>query len=114
MPDLSPLQASVDSWIRTTGIRYFSELTNVAVLAEETGEVARLAARRFGEQSFKRASDEASVEVDWADELADVLFVLTCLANQTGVDLTEAFARGMEKRTRRDADRHAANAKLRE
>ena len=113
MIDLSPLQAAVDDWIGSTGIRYFSELTNVAVLAEETGEVARLAARRFGDQSFKRPADAEAAADDWADELADVLFVLTCLANQTGVDLSEAFARGMRKRTDRDAGRHAANPKLR-
>lgn len=113
-PNLRPLQDTVDAWIATTGIRYFSALTNVAVLAEETGEVARLAARRFGDQSFKRPADAASAEDEWADELADVLFVVTCLANQTGVDLTEAFARGMRKRTDRDGARHAANPKLRQ
>ena len=111
-PDLAQLQATVDDWIATTGVRYFSELTNTAVLAEEVGEVARLSARLYGEQSFKRESDEASAKADWADELSDVLFVLTCLANQTGVDLTEAFRKGMEKRTRRDGDRHAGNEKL--
>lgn len=113
MPDLHPLQHTVDAWIRTTGVRYFSELTNVAVLAEETGEVARLAARLYGDQSFKRPGDEASATTDWADELTDVLFVVTALANQTGVDLTEAFARGMRKRTERDGARHAGNDKLR-
>lgn len=117
-PPLAPLQATDDDWIATTGIRYFSELTNTAALAEEVGELARLSARRFGEQSFKRpkdaaSADAASADADWADELSDVLFFLTCLANQTSVDLTEAFARGMEKRTRRDAGRHADNEKLR-
>ena len=112
-PNLAELQAVVDDWIHTTGIRYFSELTNTAVLAEEVGEVARLSARLYGEQSFKRAADEASAKTDWADELSDVLFVLTCLANQTGVDLTEAFRKGMAKRTRRDGERHAGNEKLR-
>jgi len=112
-PDLAPLQQTVDTWIQETGIRYFNELTNTAILAEEVGELARLSARIYGEQSFKRASDKASAKTDWADELSDVLFVLTCLANQTGIDLTEAFARGMEKRTNRDTDRHASNEKLR-
>ena len=109
---LEALQRSVDAWITTTGVRYFNELTNTAILAEETGEVARRAARMFGEQSFKRESDAASAKTDWADELADVLFVVTCLANQTGVDLTEAFARGMAKRNARDAERHRGNEKL--
>lgn len=112
-PDLSALQKTVDDWISTTGIRYFNELTNTAVLAEEVGELARLSARMYGEQSFKREADEASAKTDWADELSDILFVVTCLANQTGVDLTDAFARGMEKRTKRDGDRHAGNEKLR-
>jgi len=111
-PDLSNLQATVDAWIRDTGVRYFSELTNTAVLAEEVGEVARLSARIYGEQSFKRPEDAASAKTNWADELSDVLFVLTCLANQTGVDLSDAFARGMAKRTSRDADRHRNNSKL--
>jgi len=111
-PDLAPLQQTVDAWISTTGIRYFNELTNTAILAEEVGELARLSARIYGEQSFKRDADKASAKTDWADELSDVLFVLTCLANQTGVDLTDAFARGMEKRTDRDADRHKGNEKL--
>ena len=117
---LQPLQAAVDEWINTTGIRYFSELTNTAILAEEVGEVASLAARIYGEQSFKRGpngeparSVAERAKTDWADELSDVLFVLTCLANQTGVDLTAAFARGMAKRTQRDATRHASNEKLR-
>ena len=105
-PDLRALQATVDRWIADVGHGYFGELTNVAVLAEEVGEVARLAARMYGEQTFKRAADEASAKTDWADELSDVLFVLTCLANQTGVDLTAAFTRGMAKRTDRDAERH--------
>lgn len=112
-PDLAPLQQTVDAWIKSTGIRYFDELTNTAILAEEVGELARLSARMYGEQSFKRDADKASAKTDWADELSDVLFVLTCLANQTGVDLTGAFARGMDKRTNRDRDRHAGNEKLR-
>ncbi len=110
--DLSHLQSLVDDWIKRVGVRYFNELTNTAVLAEEVGEVARLAARLYGEQSFKTPEAAASAKTDWADELSDVLFVLTCLANQTGVDLTEAFAKGMAKRSSRDKDRHRGNDKL--
>ena len=110
--DLLPLQDAVDEWIEDVGVRYFSELTNTAILAEEVGELARLSARRFGDQSFKRPEDEASAKTDWADELVDILFVVTCLANQTGVDLTEAFERGMAKRNGRDAERHKSNPKL--
>lgn len=111
--DLTLLQQAVDEWIKAKGVRYFSELTNTAILAEEVGEVARLSARRFGEQSFKSPEQEASAEQDWADELADVLFVLVCLANQTGVDLSAAFQKGMDKRNGRDATRHLLNPKLR-
>ena len=103
-------QAMVDSWIKTVGVRYFSELTNTAVLMEEVGELARLMSRSYGDQSFK-AGEKQGPEV-LADEMSDVLFVLICLANQTGVDLTQAFYRGMEKRTIRDADRHKSNPKL--
>jgi len=101
-------QSLVDTWINTTGIRYFNELTNTAILMEEVGEVARIMARRYGEQSFKK-SDEA---VDLGDEMADVLFVLICLANQTGIDLTEALEKNMIKKNIRDADRHKNNEKL--
>lgn len=101
-------QARVDQWIQTVGVRYFSELTNLAQLMEEVGEVARLMARRFGEQSPK----PGETEKDLGDELADVLFVIACLANQTGVDLTEALAKNLEKKTRRDRDRHRGNPKL--
>lgn len=101
-------QIKVDEWINTTGIRYFNELTNTAMLMEEVGEVARIMARQYGEQSFK-ASDK---EVNLADEMADVLFVLICLANQTGINLTEALQKNLEKKTIRDADRHANNEKL--
>jgi len=101
-------QKLVDTWINTTGIRYFNELTNTAILMEEVGEVARIMARRYGEQSFKK-SDEA---VDLGDEMADVLFVLICLANQTGIDLTEALEKNMVKKNIRDADRHKNNEKL--
>ncbi|MCF8369164.1 MAG: nucleotide pyrophosphohydrolase [Bacteroidales bacterium] len=101
-------QLSVDNWIKTTGIRYFSELTNMAILAEEVGEVARIMARKYGDQSFKNAEDE----VDLADEFADVLWVLICLANQTGVDLTAALEKNIQKKTNRDAERHKNNKKL--
>lgn len=101
-------QEIVDQWINTTGIRYYNELTNTAVLMEEVGEVARLMARIYGEQSFKK-SDEA---YNLADEMADVLFVLICLANQTGIDLTEALHKNLEKKTKRDKERHANNEKL--
>lgn len=101
-------QATVDQWIKTTGVRYFNELTNTAMLIEEVGEVARIMARQYGEQSFK-ASDK---EVNLADEMADVLFVLICLANQTGVNLTDALQKNLDKKTKRDATRHQNNEKL--
>lgn len=101
-------QQTIDNWIKTTGVRYFNELTNMAMLTEEVGEVARIIARQYGEQSFK-ASDR---DKDLGDELADVLFVVICLANQTGVDLTEALRKNLEKKTDRDADRHQNNEKL--
>lgn len=107
---LHKLQQQVDEWIRTVGVRYYSELTNTAILAEEVGEVARLMARLYGEQSFK-AGEERTHE-DLAAEMADVLFVLICLANQTGVDLGAAFAHALDKKTRRDRERHASNPKL--
>lgn len=94
------------------GVRYYNELTNTAILMEEVGEVARLMARLYGEQSFKTTEQAASARTDLPDEMADVLFVLICLANQTGVDLTEALQKNLEKKTRRDAARHAANEKL--
>ena len=101
-------QQTVDQWITTIGVRYFSELTNMAILTEEVGEVARIMARKYGDQSFKK-SDE---EVDLADEMADVLFVLICLANQTGIDLEEALRKNLDKKTKRDKDRHKNNEKL--
>jgi NTP pyrophosphatase (non-canonical NTP hydrolase) len=107
---LEQAQRTVDEWITTIGVRYFDELTNTAILMEEVGEVARLMARRYGEQSEKE-SDRGQ---DLGDELADVLWVLICLANQTGVDLTEAFRRNLEKKTTRDGSRHRDNAKLSE
>lgn len=106
--DLNALQAQVDEWIKTIGVRYFSELTNMAMLTEEVGEVARIIARRYGEQSEKE-SDKAK---DLGDEMADVLFVLICLANQTGINLQEAFEKNMAKKTERDATRHLNNEKL--
>lgn len=101
-------QKAVDQWITTTGVRYFNELTNTAILMEEVGEVARIIARKYGEQSFKK-SDEA---VNLADEMADVMFVLICLANQTGINLTDALEKNLEKKSIRDADRHKNNPKL--
>ncbi len=101
-------QQLVDEWIKTTGVRYFSELTNMAILTEEVGEVARLMSRLYGDQSFKDSDKEKNL----ADEMADVLWVLICLANQTGVDLTEALEKNFEKKNIRDADRHRENDKL--
>lgn len=101
-------QDDVDVWIKTIGVRYFSELTNLAQLIEEVGEVARIMSRKYGDQSFKGSESEKEL----ADELADVLFVLTCIANQTGVDLTGALQKNIEKKTKRDKDRHQQNPKL--
>ena len=101
-------QKIVDEWINSTGIRYYNELTNMAILTEEVGEVARLMARIYGEQSFKDTAEEH----DLGDEMADVLFVLICLANQTGIDLTEALKKNLDKKTKRDKERHANNPKL--
>ena len=101
-------QQQVDEWIKTIGVRYFSELTNMAILTEEVGELARIIARKYGDQSFKK-SDE---KYDLADEMADVLWVLICLANQTGVNLNDAFQKNIEKKTNRDKDRHQNNKKL--
>jgi len=105
---LKMAQELVDQWIKNNGVRYFNELTNTAILAEEVGEVARIMARRYGEQSEKE-SDKGK---DLGDELADVLWILLCLSNQTGVDLTEAFKKNLEKKTLRDKDRHHQNPKL--
>ena len=101
-------QKIVDEWIKTHGVRYFNELTNMTLLTEEVGELARIIARTYGEQSFK----ESDKKYNLADEMADVLWVLICLANQTGVDLTEAFKKNLEKKTNRDKDRHINNLKL--
>jgi NTP pyrophosphatase (non-canonical NTP hydrolase) len=105
---LQEAQKQVDDWIKTHGVRYFSELTNMAILTEEVGEVARIMSRRYGEQSAK----ESDKNKDLGEEMADVLWVLLCLANQTGVDLTEAFKKNLEKKTLRDKDRHHQNPKL--
>lgn len=101
-------QNQVDTWIKTIGVRYFSELTNMVILTEEVGELARVIARTYGEQSFK----ESENNIDLADEMADVLWVLLCLANQTGVNLTDAFEKNIEKKTQRDSSRHIQNKKL--
>lgn len=101
-------QDQVDEWIKTIGVRYFSELTNMGILMEEVGELSRLMVRKYGDQSYKK-SDEGK---ELSDEMADVLWVLLCLANQTGVDLTQAFYKNMEKKTKRDAERHHGNEKL--
>ncbi len=105
---ISEAQQQVDQWIKTYGVRYFNELTNMAILTEEVGELARIIARIYGEQSFK----ESDKNRDLGDEMADVLWVLLCLANQTGVDLTDAFRKNLEKKTNRDKERHQNNLKL--
>jgi NTP pyrophosphatase (non-canonical NTP hydrolase) len=105
---LAQTQKAVDNWIKKYGVRYFSELTNMAILTEEVGEVARIISRKYGEQSFKKKE----ADQDLGEELADVLFVLICLANQTGTDLTKAFAKNLEKKTQRDKRRHKGNEKL--
>ncbi len=105
---LRDAQQRVDEWIKTIGVRYFSELTNLGILVEETGELARIMVRKYGDQSFK----ESDKNKELADEMADVLWVLLCLANQTGVDLTDALSKNFEKKTQRDATRHKDNEKL--
>lgn len=105
---INDAQQEVDNWIKTVGVRYFSELTNMAILSEEVGELARIIARKYGDQSFKNAEEQA----DLGDEMADVLWVLICLANQTGVNLTEALKNNFEKKNSRDANRHKENDKL--
>jgi len=105
---IAEAQQMVDHWIKTVGVRYFSELTNMAILTEEVGELARIIARKYGDQSFKKSDEQYNM----ADEMADVLWVLICLANQTGVDLNEAFLKNIEKKTLRDKDRHRNNEKL--
>ena len=105
---ISEAQKMVDDWIRQYGVRYFSELTNMAILTEEVGELARIMARTYGDQSFKKSDEKYNL----ADEMADVLWVLVCMANQTGVDMTEAFRKNLEKKTNRDNKRHLENEKL--
>ena len=105
---INEAQQQVDGWIKTVGVRYFSELTNMTILTEEVGELARIMARTYGDQSFKNTD----LDKNLADEMADVLWVLICLANQTGVNLTEAFQKNMEKKTTRDSERHQQNEKL--
>ncbi|MEM6379531.1 MAG: nucleotide pyrophosphohydrolase [Bacteroidota bacterium] len=111
---IQELQKTVDDWIQTIGVRYYNELTNTAVLMEEVGEMARLLARIYGEQSFKNEAQAATAKTDLADEMADVLFVLTCLANQTGIDLADAMEKNLAKKTKRDKERHANNDKLKD
>ena len=105
---IKEFQEDVDKWIKTVGVRYFNELTNMAMLTEEVGEVSRIIARKYGEQSFKKSDKDK----DLADELADVLWVVTCLANQTGIDLTKAIERNFDKKNKRDLSRHTDNKKL--
>src|SRR6187549_1308470 len=105
---INEAQQQVDGWIKTVGVRYFSELTNMTILTEEVGEMARIVARKYGDQSFK----ESDKEMDLADEMADVLWVLLCMANQTGIDLTNALEKNFQKKNIRDADRHRDNPKL--
>lgn len=110
--DIREAQRIVDEWINTIGVRYFNELTNTAILMEEVGEVARLMARLYGEQSFKKTEDSINAKENLGDEMADVFFVLICLANQTGIDLNDALVKNLEKKTKRDINRHAENPKL--
>lgn len=105
---INKAQKMVDEWINTIGVRYFSELTNMAILTEEVGELARIMARKYGDQSFKKSDEKYNLE----DEMADIMWVLICLANQTGVDLNKAFLKNMEKKTNRDKERHQNNQKL--
>jgi NTP pyrophosphatase (non-canonical NTP hydrolase) len=105
---LQQAQSTVDEWIKTNGVRYFNELTNLGILTEEVGELARIIVRKYGEQSFK----DSEKEIDLGDEMADVLWVLICLANQTGVDLTEALEKNIQKKSGRDSQRHKNNLKL--
>lgn len=105
---LEALQQEVDAWIKQYGVRYFNELTNMILLSEEVGELARIVARKYGEQSFKKGEEKDNL----ADEMADILWVLVCLANQTGVNLTEAFKANLEKKTKRDKTRHLENKKI--
>lgn len=109
---LTEAQVKIDEWIKTIGVRYFNELTNLGILMEEVGELSRLMVRKYGEQSFKETDKGKEIADEMADEMADVLWVLICLANQTGVNLNEALHKNIEKKTNRDADRHKQNEKL--
>lgn len=109
---ISSYQEQVDQWIQTIGVRYFNELTNMAILTEEVGEVARLMSRIYGEQSFKEPKDAVNAKARLADELADVIWVVTCLANQTGIDLSKAIKENLDKKNNRDMERHRTNEKL--
>lgn len=109
---ISDAQQLVDQWIKAYGIRYFNELTNMALLMEETGELARLIAREYGEQSFKRSEDSENIQSKIADEMADVFFVLVCLANQMDINLSDAIRKNLDKKTQRDHSRHKENIKL--
>ncbi len=111
--DLAQWQTEVDAWIKRYGVRYFDQMTNTLLLVEEVGELARIVARHFGEQSFKPDQEPKQIKTQLADEMADVLFVLTCLANQCGINLEEAVVKNMEKKTKRDGQRHHSNPKLR-
>jgi len=110
--EIKKYQLTVDDWIKTIGVRYFSELTNMAILTEEVGEVARLISRMYGEQSFKMPLSQEEQKENLADELADVIWVITCLANQTGIDLEDAIHKNIDKKTKRDRQRHVQNKKL--
>jgi NTP pyrophosphatase (non-canonical NTP hydrolase) len=112
MRTIKSLQTEVDNWIKTHGVRYFSELTNLAILMEEVGELSRLMSREYGEQSFKKGRETADIKKAIADELSDVLFVLTCLANQMDINLDRAIDQNLQKKTLRDKERHAQNEKL--
>lgn len=111
--EIKEAQEKVDNWIKSYGVKYFGVLSNMNILMEEVGELARLAVRIHGEQSFKKEEDEKNADQNWSDEMADILFVLICLANQTGVDLEEAFHKNIGKKTERDKHRHINNEKLR-
>lgn len=110
--NINELQKSVDNWINKYGVRYFNELTNTIILTEEVGEFSRLIARKYGEQSFKKEISEEEVKIKISDEMADILFVLTCLANQMDINLEEAIEKNLQKKTNRDQDRHKQNKKL--
>jgi len=110
--EISDWQKQVDNWIKTHGVRYFSELTNMSILTEEVGELARHISRRYGEQSYKEPISEADIKIKIADEIADIIFVTTCLANQMDIDLQKAISKNIDKKTNRDKNRHVSNKKL--